>query len=90
MRLLLIEDDKKIALFVKTGLEEAGFIVDMIPALSMTTSPSTVCRIVSMFLLPEDVELVAITPESPAVDRQPRAAQRSARAGAATRTSRFR
>jgi len=28
MRLLLIEDDKKIALFVKTGLEEAGFIVD--------------------------------------------------------------
>jgi two-component system OmpR family response regulator len=28
MRLLLIEDDKKIALFVKTGLKEAGFIVD--------------------------------------------------------------
>jgi DNA-binding response OmpR family regulator len=28
MRLLLIEDDQKIALFVKTGLEEAGFIVD--------------------------------------------------------------
>ncbi len=28
MRLLLIEDDRKIALFVKTGLEEAGFIVD--------------------------------------------------------------
>ena len=28
MRLLLIEDDKKIAFFVKTGLEEAGFIVD--------------------------------------------------------------
>ena len=28
MRLLLIEDDKKIALFVKTGLQEAGFIVD--------------------------------------------------------------
>ena len=28
MRLLLIEDDRKIALFVKTGLKEAGFIVD--------------------------------------------------------------
>lgn len=28
MRLLFIEDDKKIALFVKTGLKEAGFIVD--------------------------------------------------------------
>jgi two-component system OmpR family response regulator len=28
MRLLLIEDDKKIALFVKTGLKEAGFAVD--------------------------------------------------------------
>lgn len=28
MRLLLIEDDKKIALFVKTGLQEAGYAVD--------------------------------------------------------------
>ena len=28
MRLLLVEDDKKIALFVKTGLTEAGFAVD--------------------------------------------------------------
>ena len=28
MRLLLIEDDKKIALFVKTGLKEAGFAVN--------------------------------------------------------------
>jgi two-component system OmpR family response regulator len=28
MRLLLIEDDKKIALFVKTGLKETGFAVD--------------------------------------------------------------
>ena len=28
MRLLLIEDDNKIALFVKTGLKEAGFAVD--------------------------------------------------------------
>ena len=28
MRLLLIEDDKKIALFVKTGLKESGFAVD--------------------------------------------------------------
>ena len=28
MRLLLIEDDRKIALFVKTGLKEAGFVVD--------------------------------------------------------------
>ncbi len=28
MRLLLIEDDKKIALFVRTGLKEAGFVVD--------------------------------------------------------------
>jgi len=28
VRLLLIEDDKKIALFVKTGLKEAGFAVD--------------------------------------------------------------
>ena len=28
MRLLLIEDDRKIALFVKTGLREAGFAVD--------------------------------------------------------------
>lgn len=28
MRLLLIEDDKKIALFVKTGLRESGFVVD--------------------------------------------------------------
>ena len=28
MRLLLIEDDKKITLFVKTGLKEAGFVVD--------------------------------------------------------------
>ena len=28
MRLLLIEDDKKIALFVKTGLKEAGFAAD--------------------------------------------------------------
>jgi two-component system OmpR family response regulator len=28
MRLLLIEDDQKIALFVKTGLKEAGFAVD--------------------------------------------------------------
>jgi two-component system OmpR family response regulator len=28
MRLLLIEDDRKIALFVKTGLQEAGFAVD--------------------------------------------------------------
>jgi len=28
MRLLLIEDDPKIALFVKTGLKEAGFAVD--------------------------------------------------------------
>ena len=28
MRLLLIEDDSKIALFVKTGLTEAGFAVD--------------------------------------------------------------
>ena len=28
MRLLLIEDDKKIALFVKTGLKEDGFAVD--------------------------------------------------------------
>ncbi len=28
MRLLLIEDDKKIALFVITGLKEAGFVVD--------------------------------------------------------------
>lgn len=28
MRILLIEDDKKIALFVKTGLKEAGFAVD--------------------------------------------------------------
>ena len=28
MRLLLIEDDKKIALFIKAGLKEAGFAVD--------------------------------------------------------------
>ncbi len=28
MRLLLIEDDQKIALFVKTGLKEAGYAVD--------------------------------------------------------------
>ena len=28
MRLLLIEDDQKIALFVKTGLKEAGFVVE--------------------------------------------------------------
>jgi two-component system OmpR family response regulator len=28
MRILLVEDDKKIALFVKTGLKEAGFAVD--------------------------------------------------------------
>jgi len=28
MRLLVVEDDKKIALFVKTGLTEAGFAVD--------------------------------------------------------------
>jgi len=28
MRLLLVEDDKKIALFVTTGLKEAGFAVD--------------------------------------------------------------
>jgi len=28
MRLLLVEDDLKIALFVKTGLEESGFAVD--------------------------------------------------------------
>jgi len=28
MRLLLVEDDQKIALFVKTGLKEAGFAVD--------------------------------------------------------------
>ena len=28
MRLLLIEDDQKIALFIKTGLKEAGFAVD--------------------------------------------------------------
>ena len=28
MRLLLVEDDQKIALFVQTGLKEAGFIVD--------------------------------------------------------------
>ena len=28
MRLLLVEDDKKIALFVKAGLKEAGFAVD--------------------------------------------------------------
>ena len=28
MRLLLIEDDEKIALFIKTGLEESGFAVD--------------------------------------------------------------
>ncbi|MDJ0784193.1 MAG: response regulator transcription factor [Desulfosarcinaceae bacterium] len=28
MRLLLIEDDRKIARFVKTGLREAGFVVD--------------------------------------------------------------
>jgi two-component system, OmpR family, response regulator len=34
MRLLLIEDDIKIALFVKTGLKEAGFAVD-----HMTTGP---------------------------------------------------
>lgn len=28
MRLLLVEDDQKIALFIKTGLKEAGFAVD--------------------------------------------------------------
>ena len=28
MRLLLVEDDLKIAFFVKTGLEESGFAVD--------------------------------------------------------------
>jgi two-component system OmpR family response regulator len=28
MRLLLVEDDKKIALFIKAGLKEAGFAVD--------------------------------------------------------------
>jgi two-component system OmpR family response regulator len=28
MRLLLVEDDHKIALFVKSGLKEAGFAVD--------------------------------------------------------------
>jgi DNA-binding response OmpR family regulator len=28
MRLLLIEDDRRIARFVKTGLREAGFVVD--------------------------------------------------------------
>lgn len=28
MRLLLVEDDRKIALFVKTGLQQAGFAVD--------------------------------------------------------------
>jgi DNA-binding response OmpR family regulator len=27
MRLLLVEDDRKIAFFVKTGLQEAGFSV---------------------------------------------------------------
>ena len=31
MRLLLIEDDQKIALFVKTGLQETGFAVDHVP-----------------------------------------------------------
>jgi two-component system OmpR family response regulator len=30
MRLLLIEDDKKIALFIKTGLKESGFAVDYV------------------------------------------------------------
>ncbi len=30
MRVLFVEDDQKIALFVKTGLEEAGFAVDHI------------------------------------------------------------
>ena len=28
MRILLIEDDKKIALFIRTGLKEAGYVVD--------------------------------------------------------------
>lgn len=28
MKILLIEDDKKIALFIKTGLKEAGFVVE--------------------------------------------------------------
>ena len=28
MRLLLVEDDKKIALFIKNGLKESGFAVD--------------------------------------------------------------
>ena len=28
MRLLLVEDDLKIALFIKSGLEESGFAVD--------------------------------------------------------------
>ena len=28
MRLLLVEDDKKIALFIKNGLKELGFAVD--------------------------------------------------------------
>ena len=31
MRILLVEDDKKIALFVKAGLKEAGFAVDHTP-----------------------------------------------------------
>ena len=28
MRILVVEDDKKIALFVAKGLSEAGFVVD--------------------------------------------------------------
>jgi Response regulators consisting of a CheY-like receiver domain and a winged-helix DNA-binding domain len=29
MRLLVVEDDKKIASFVSRGLKEAGYVVDM-------------------------------------------------------------
>ena len=54
MRLLLIEDDIKIALFIKTGLKEAGFIVDHITdgedGLSMALSESYDLAIIDIML----------------------------------------
>jgi Response regulators consisting of a CheY-like receiver domain and a winged-helix DNA-binding domain len=37
MRLLVVEDDKKIASFVSRGLKEAGYVVDRLSA-AMTRS----------------------------------------------------
>ncbi|NQV01305.1 MAG: response regulator transcription factor [Bacteroidia bacterium] len=54
MRLLLIEDDLKIALFIKTGLKEAGFIVDHTTdgedGLSMALSESYALAIIDIML----------------------------------------